>query len=1687
MGVRQRLLLLAIMHCLPAVAADWPCYMNDARRSGVSAEKLALPLSPAWTHVAAQAPQPAWPEPGRQMNTLDFDYAFQPVVAGGMLYFGSSADDSMYALDAKTGAPVWRYTAGAPIRFAPHIDQGRCFLAADDGFVYCLQADSGALVWKKELAVNRRMVAGNGRMISRNPCRSGVLVRDGVLYATAGMWPNEGVFVYALDPQTGKELWCNDTCAQMYVKYAHEPSRSFGGAAPHGYLLADDNVLLVACGRAVPSGFDARTGEFLFHKEGLEGFNHNGGHWALIAKGLFFNTAPAWQPDQEVRLGEGREVVGDGIGVYNLGTGRRDWPHGPNYKKLYPAITRIRGDAELFLPGRVRLVCRGNAIFSAGREEVEAIECGENQQVKQLWKAAYPQRVYALILAGNALIVGGPNEVLALNPADGKVIWQSPVDGQARGLALADGRLVVSTHKGVIHSFASGATGGGSVPSRSTAATVAIPPQAAEILKRVPQSGQLKGFALVAGEPDSVLAEALSAATGMHVICVLPEGPAVESERARLLRTTSRYGTGVVVHAAADGARLPHPSYFANLVVASRDSSGIPPAELYRVLRPCGGTMVFLNGGADAVARFRKSAPVPDEEVAPSADPGLLVRGKLPGAFDWDVPINADRRVKWPLELSWFGGPGQQTIRNRHSGAHLSLLAANGRYFAFGQRHLTAVDAYNGTVLWVREIADPRLHDETKSTADNTSIYVPGGDGAVELDAQTGLIKRVFGRPPTPVCIQLDGEKTFQTRKAGKYSGAVTVRRTGAGIELALVTRHPPGDAFVVACSPRDAWELRLDFRPGSQRLSAGGAGAFNAVIFPDYGVWDPGLGPQHNLLSLERKPDNDGSHVIARIAIKDLAVLLGQPPADFDCSARLVMYGRETGSNAHASFSPKLNELPFTGGKDLFRNGTATFVLDPARAEKVAVPVESAGQVADAAKPRHVPFFSRGRATSREDGSELGPWPNREKGYEFIKRLKAFTSEEGDLAYVRTHGCSGIMSSAYTDFFRSGTIGIYDRLDDSGMRNFSATKNGCAISMIAALGLLISSEGTSDCTCNYNFAGSLALAPAADADRSNEDWAMYDDRYARAGATRQAAINFCAPGDRRAKDGTLWLHYPRQPLAQKFTLGIPCRTELFEGGHPFQFNTDRVVIGKTGQPWIHGSGYVGIRRISLDLLYYDPLSSCPLTPTQAAPAVDGALEPAVWGGTGGVDVPIGKSKVGRLYLRSDANALHVGYEENLAAEAPKIAAEAPKPKAAAPASSTPRFDILLMNQKRAAVAHFGVAPGGARQAGRWSYIADVPFAASVTLDGKTGDWGPTACVLGYPKGCGSSQLCWNDKGVFVALQIPADFSLEKSLTGIRFMLASLQKRKLGEVVVNARQRTAEVIEALIKSEPESPAEERDIKEYNRSRKLPENVVLVKEGQNTLIEACLPWEILGGIPSGEDELVYCGAFFDPDDKDKNMVLGGVARRETLLYTGGNNLRLNMRRDSPRRFEASDVLAPRAPYGATHLLRVQEDNTWNPTWKAEARSSGSTLTCEMSLPWETLKAAGVTPDSLVVVANKPRLRTELAEVSRMFRHDGFAAVPVGPVQDARSYTLQLYFTEPMDVAAGERVFDVRVQGRTAIQSLDIAKETGGKHVALVKELKGIQADKLLEIEFVPTSGEGKDRSVPVISGMRVTQE
>jgi outer membrane protein assembly factor BamB len=183
----------------------WPTYKHDAARTGATSQKLRFPLSLRWRFTPPHAPVPAWPAPGEERARSHLDNTHHVCAGSGMVYFGSPVDNKVYALDARTGEIAWTFFTEGPVRFAPTFWNRRIYFGSDDGFVYCLRSTNGDLLWKYRPGPSGERLLGNGRMISRWPVRTGVLVDDGVAYVGAGVFPYEGIYVCALNAADGSE------------------------------------------------------------------------------------------------------------------------------------------------------------------------------------------------------------------------------------------------------------------------------------------------------------------------------------------------------------------------------------------------------------------------------------------------------------------------------------------------------------------------------------------------------------------------------------------------------------------------------------------------------------------------------------------------------------------------------------------------------------------------------------------------------------------------------------------------------------------------------------------------------------------------------------------------------------------------------------------------------------------------------------------------------------------------------------------------------------------------------------------------------------------------------------------------------------------------------------------------------------------------------------------------------------------------------------------------------------------------------------------------------------------------------------------------------------------------------------------------------------------------------------------
>ncbi len=244
-----------------AAEHDWPMWRYDAARSADSPQQLAEDLHLQWVRQLAE-PSRAWPHQWDDRGKLDFDVSYSPVVMGQRIFVPSSTTDSVTAYAIEDGARLWRFYADGPVRLAPVAWNDAVYFISDDSYLYCVSAETGELKWKFQGGPTDQRLLGNERIVSFWAARGGPVIKDGTLYFAAGIWPLHGVFLYALDAESGDVVWVNDTTSSDYVELPHGGADGYGGLAPQGYIAAGEDQLVVSAGRGPnPVHFDRHTGK----------------------------------------------------------------------------------------------------------------------------------------------------------------------------------------------------------------------------------------------------------------------------------------------------------------------------------------------------------------------------------------------------------------------------------------------------------------------------------------------------------------------------------------------------------------------------------------------------------------------------------------------------------------------------------------------------------------------------------------------------------------------------------------------------------------------------------------------------------------------------------------------------------------------------------------------------------------------------------------------------------------------------------------------------------------------------------------------------------------------------------------------------------------------------------------------------------------------------------------------------------------------------------------------------------------------------------------------------------------------------------------------------------------------------------------------------------------------------------
>lgn len=388
--------------------ADWPTYRADNQRSGSSPATVSEQIKPLWTY-----------QPPTGVTTT------APVAVGDNVLFAGS-DGVVRCVDAASGDVRWEAFTGGMIHYPPTVAQNRVFVGSGDGFVYVLDTTTGQTHWQFRAAPARRNIPVYGRLMSTWPVASGVLVEEGVAYAAAGIVSHDGTHVYALDAQTGRLKWQNNTSGNLL------DDGDVIGVSVQGHLLLDGGKLYMAGGNVVsPAIYDAETGVCLnelphLPKQSLDD------HWQMQRSSR----------GSELYLAGGRVFVG-GRMLYSPGADGPASRYNANY------ILQV-ANRDLVIQGNDRAVMRIDLQRPAGDKPAV------------IWQDSAFTNVDAIALCQNAVVVAGrtaeSNVLTAMRPSDGQHIWQTELPSRSKPWGIAvdrRGRVVTTLADGRVACFGS--------------------------------------------------------------------------------------------------------------------------------------------------------------------------------------------------------------------------------------------------------------------------------------------------------------------------------------------------------------------------------------------------------------------------------------------------------------------------------------------------------------------------------------------------------------------------------------------------------------------------------------------------------------------------------------------------------------------------------------------------------------------------------------------------------------------------------------------------------------------------------------------------------------------------------------------------------------------------------------------------------------------------------------------------------------------------------------------------------------------------------------------------------------------------------------------------------------------------------------------------------------------------------
>jgi outer membrane protein assembly factor BamB len=344
----------------PVAQAAWPTFKGDNARTGRAASRLSMPIQVKW-----------------RVHLRKSLYS-SPVVADGRVYVGSSSK-RVYCLELESGKILWEKEIPARIwGSTPTVDQGRVFVGAVDGCIYSLDAVSGEIV--STYCAKNPDFLGNADVLSSPLIEGGRLV-----------FGSDNDDIYGWDLNGQMPLWRFTTGDILHDNSASALSGTAYMASRDGHAYA----------------LDLTTGALRWKS-------------AQIAKP--YNTTPSLDGERAYLSGSDGDLH-----VLSLLDGHELWS---------------------FHTGRIMMSSpsfdgKGKLVFGSGDKCVYALNASDGSQV---WKFKTGDGVLSSpLITGNLVWIGSYDEkVYVLDLATGQEVWSVDLDGGVFTSPACVGNLVLA-------------------------------------------------------------------------------------------------------------------------------------------------------------------------------------------------------------------------------------------------------------------------------------------------------------------------------------------------------------------------------------------------------------------------------------------------------------------------------------------------------------------------------------------------------------------------------------------------------------------------------------------------------------------------------------------------------------------------------------------------------------------------------------------------------------------------------------------------------------------------------------------------------------------------------------------------------------------------------------------------------------------------------------------------------------------------------------------------------------------------------------------------------------------------------------------------------------------------------------------------------------------------------------------